>query len=249
MSDTLTEALPWHADLLQQLEEITAATDAAPAEELPYLVVGFTAEEQCELVSRHTSSDVAERKAKSATVRKRFEHVRVVELASIDTGAASDKAGVDIHENDSPPADPDGKRLFDADAYEGEELQLPRVDGHGITKIQARFGGSPWLDRSDPRDVALIRDNLVGEKMALLVDVTVGAPVPGWTTNKKGDLDVLALTRSFVVTSVNRAASNLEPHEMLTLAVRRLLDGGRAIDEISALVNEAAETRAASEAD
>jgi hypothetical protein len=110
-------------------------------------------------------------------------------------------------EPEPPPEDPDGKALFDKSAYETEELALPKIDGEGVDKIAAKFGGTVWLDRGSPEDVALIRGVKVGQSVTLKVEATVGPPVPGFTTNKEGDLDVLYLGRKFVVTGVYRPAA------------------------------------------
>lgn len=95
--------------------------------------------------------------------------------------------------------------LFNPDDYETPELQLPKVDGEGITKIHARFAGKVQLDRSNPRDVSLIRDLKMGRSVTLMVEVECGPPVPAMTTNQDGDLDVLSLGRTFKVTGVYKA--------------------------------------------
>lgn len=165
-----------------------------------------------------------------------------------ETAEGLEPAG-DDDELETPEAledDPDGERLFDAAMFETEELRLPPVDGHSITKVQAKFGGGPWLDRSSPADCALIRDQKLGTRVTLLVDAIAGPPVPGFSTNRSGDLDVISLSRKFVVESVMVSAQNLSPLEMLQAGVRRLLAEGRAFDEVQELVTEAAETSGSS---
>lgn len=108
-----------------------------------------------------------------------------------------------------PPPTPEAKEegeLFDKAAYESEALRLPKVDGEGVDKIKAKFGGTVWLERGNENDVALIRDLKLGQEVQLLVTAKVGPPVPGWTTSLEGDLDTISLGRTFTVESVSRGA-------------------------------------------
>lgn len=116
--------------------------------------------------------------------------------------------------SDSPPSDEEPKQeepivepggqqtLIDKSQFETEALALPKIDGEGVDKIQAKFGGGVWLARSEAADVALIRDRKLGSTVTLMVECEVGPPVPGYTTNRDGDLDALVLSRTFKVTSV-----------------------------------------------
>lgn len=96
--------------------------------------------------------------------------------------------------------------LFDKSRYETEELALPKIDGEGVDKIAAKFGGTVWLERGNEHDVALIREPKFGSTVTLLVEATVSPPIAGYTTSKEGDLDALFSGRRFTVTSVRRAA-------------------------------------------
>jgi hypothetical protein len=106
------------------------------------------------------------------------------------------------------PADPDGKALFDKTAFETEELALPKIDGEGIDKIAVKVSGRVWLERGSPEHVALVRDVRLGQEVTLVCQATVRMPVPGYSTDKEGDLDVISLTRHFAVTAVSRAAGD-----------------------------------------
>lgn len=225
----------WQDQIYEQIQEVMTASvlDETAIATRPWLVIGFTNDEQPTLLARCETHDQADEEA-VLHASKGYEHIKIAQLTDV---------GFDIPEPAPVPEDPEGKRLFDADAFDSEEMRLPKVDGQGVTKIQAKFAGGVWLERSDPRDVALIRDNQVSDKLTLLVDVTAGPPVPSMATNRDGGLDVLCLSRSFHVTSVNRAATSLEPREMLELGVRRMLDAGTAIDEVISIAEEAAETR------
>jgi hypothetical protein len=97
-----------------------------------------------------------------------------------------------------------GRALFDAAKYETEGLALPKVDGEGVDKIGAKFTGQVWLDRGNENDVALLKNTKLGQTVTLMVEASVGPPVPGYTTNREGDLDSLALTRKFTITHVYR---------------------------------------------
>jgi hypothetical protein len=111
-------------------------------------------------------------------------------------------------EEEAPPADPEGKALFDRSTYETEELALPKIDGEGIDKIAVKVSGRVWLERGSPEHVALVRDVRLGQEVTLVCEATVRMPVPGYSTDKEGDLDVISLTRHFAVTSVSRAVGD-----------------------------------------
>lgn len=98
-------------------------------------------------------------------------------------------------------------RLFDATQFDSPELQLPKIDGEGVDKLHAQFGGLVRLERSLAADVKLIRDTKMGTTIHLLVEVEVGPPNARFTTNKDGDLDALSLGRNFKVVSVSRPAA------------------------------------------
>lgn len=109
-------------------------------------------------------------------------------------------------QTEAPPEDPEGNGLFDKSAYESEELALPKIDGEGVDKIAVKVNGRVWLERGSAEHVALVRDVKLGQEVTLVCRATVRMPVPGYTTDKEGDLDVISLTRHFAVTSVSRAA-------------------------------------------
>jgi hypothetical protein len=102
--------------------------------------------------------------------------------------------------------EPEGGALFEASDYESEELALPKIDGEGVDKNAVKVSGRVWLERGSPEHVALVRDVRLGQEVTLVCEATVRMPVPGYTTDKEGDLDVISLTRHFAVTSVSRAA-------------------------------------------
>lgn len=119
-----------------------------------------------------------------------------------------DQPNGDEQKNDDEPETKPGEQAqaFDPNGYIPEPLQLPKVDGEGIDKIGCKFAGLVRLDRSDAADCTLVRDSKLGSTVTLMVECEVGPPVPGYTTNKDGDLDALALTRQFKVISVYKAA-------------------------------------------
>jgi hypothetical protein len=122
--------------------------------------------------------------------------------AETETQTEEPTAGDDLEQE--APDTPEG-HLIDPAVYETEELSLPKIDGEGVDKIAAKFAGTVFLDRSDPRDVALIRELRLGQSVTLMVEATVGPPVPGYTTSKEGDLDALILSRRFSVEGVYKA--------------------------------------------
>jgi hypothetical protein len=104
--------------------------------------------------------------------------------------------------------DEDASALFDASQYETEELALPTVDGVSVSKIGLNVqGGMIWLERGNAEDVSLVRDLRIGQTVRLLVDVTVGVPKYGYTTNRDGALDVLYRARNVKVDTALLAVS------------------------------------------
>jgi hypothetical protein len=64
-----------------------------------------------------------------------------------------------------------------------------------------------WLERGNAEDVSLVRDLRIGQTVRLLVDVTVGVPKYGYTTNRDGALDVLYRARNVKVDTAVLAVS------------------------------------------
>lgn len=145
-------------------------------------------------------------KAENVSVDPEMSLTGLQELyATFGPGAKNENAQIGAvarEEDDAPPADPEGKALFDKDAYIPEALALPMVDGEGYDKIGVKFGGAFLLERGDEKDVALVRDKKLGQKVTLLVEATALPPVPAMTTSKDGELDVLVFYRPFKITGV-----------------------------------------------
>ncbi|MFL5911434.1 MAG: hypothetical protein ACJ768_12770 [Gaiellaceae bacterium] len=142
-------------------------------------------------------------------VEPRRQNVETEEGDAIEQPADGEDGEEDGDGEKAPATEPlvedDGQTAaFNKDGYIPEPLQLPKVDGEGIDKIGAKFGGLVRLDRSQAPDCALVRDLKLGTTVTLMVECEVGPPVPGYTTNKDGDLDALALVRQFKVVSVYR---------------------------------------------
>lgn len=123
-----------------------------------------------------------------------------------------DAVGVTPEDDGTPDLapDPQGKKLFDPAQFDSPALRLDQVDGEDVQKIAAKFSGTVWLDRSNPDHVTLIRDLRLGQTVTLQVEALVGPPIPGSTTNREGDLDVLSLSRKFDVQTLYK----LTPEEL-----------------------------------
>jgi hypothetical protein len=58
-----------------------------------------------------------------------------------------------------------------------EKIALKGIDGHGIDRIEVKFSGRVKLDRSDPADVALMRQLKLGKEVEFkIVGVVKGKP-------------------------------------------------------------------------
>lgn len=120
------------------------------------------------------------------------------EQTTRDLNAAADELEHDLDQEHDEAEQ--AESLFDPADYETEELALPTVDGISVAKIGLNVqGGMLWLDRGSAEDVSLVRDLRVGQRVRLLVDVTVGVPKFGYTTNREGALDVLYRARNVKV--------------------------------------------------
>jgi len=81
--------------------------------------------------------------------------------------------------------DAGSENLFNPDRYNNPALQLPRVDGQSIDRIELKFAGTAKLDRSNPDDVELFRRFQLGKS----IDVKVGVRVVGSNAKEKDDAD------------------------------------------------------------
>jgi hypothetical protein len=122
------------------------------------------------------------------------------------TTTAVEPATEPAEAGDATQEDPEGDALFDAQRFESEELALPKIDGEGVDKIAAKFSGRVMLDRSDPRDVDLIRRMKLGQDVTVMVEAKVSGKGHGFTTNKEGDLDAVVHEVALKVESVYRPA-------------------------------------------
>lgn len=191
---TATDLRPWQASILEQLEQIAAdhILDDPALASRPYLVIGFTSNEEATLLERCTSRDQADTEIAGRAGQTGYEHIRVEELASI---------GFTMPET-TPAPDPDGKALFDASDYDREDLAIPKVDGNQIDKIRFAFSGSVLLDRSEIADVALFNGAKLGQELELRVSAKVAGVGTGFTTNKDGDLDVIVGEKKLKIETV-----------------------------------------------
>jgi hypothetical protein len=97
-----------------------------------------------------------------------------------------------------------GSTLFDAKKFDDPKLALPSVDGEGVDKIAVKFSGTVFLDRSDSRDVELMRRMKLGGDITLQVEGKCSKKGHGFSTNKEGDLDVVILEHAVSVHTVYR---------------------------------------------
>ena len=98
--------------------------------------------------------------------------------------------------------------LFDKAKYDDPELALPKVDGEGVDRIAIKVTGTVFLDRSDPRDVDLMRRMKLGSDVTLMVEGRVSKKAHGFTTDREGELDVIKLEHAINVHTVYRPAGD-----------------------------------------
>jgi len=56
-----------------------------------------------------------------------------------------------------------------------EAIALPMIDGRGVDRIEVQFAGGVRLDRSDPADVALMRNLILGKEVTMRIVGVVAA--------------------------------------------------------------------------
>jgi len=100
------------------------------------------------------------------------------------------------------PSDPDGKALFDRDAYQAPELRIDQVDGQEVDKIWLKFSGRVALDRTQAADVALFNRVRLGHELELRVAGKGSRVGTGYTTSKGGDLEAIVGERELRIDSV-----------------------------------------------
>jgi hypothetical protein len=96
--------------------------------------------------------------------------------------------------------------LFDKTVYDSPELDLPKVDGEYTDKIALKINGTVFLDRRDPRDVALMRSMKLGGDVTLQIEGRCSKKGWGFTTDREGELDVVKLEHAVNVHTVYRPA-------------------------------------------
>jgi hypothetical protein len=113
-----------------------------------------------------------------------------------------DEPADDDETTETPPADPEGKALFDRSQYEKEGLQIPKVDGQSVDRIAVAVTGEIMLDRSDEADVALYNRLALGKEVELRVAGKVQGTGAKGATNRDGDLDVIVGKKTIKVGTV-----------------------------------------------
>lgn len=131
---------------------------------------------------------------------------------TLEQQVAEEQAEHEANQTPEPVAEEGGQtQVFDKSDYDREDLALPKVDGEATDKIAIKFSGRVMLDRTDPRDVALMRAMRLGSDITLMVEAKCAGKGHGFTTNKEGDLDAVVLEHVAKVHSVYRGTDGAEP--------------------------------------
>jgi hypothetical protein len=135
----------------------------------------------------------------SSTLEKQVEEEQAVHDQEIEAEGAA---------HDEPEAKEPGKQgeLIDRSQYEREDLALPKVDGEPVDRIAVKFSGTVFLDRTDPRDVDLIRPMRLGADITLMVEARTSSKAFKGATDREGELDVLVQEAGAKVHTVYRPA-------------------------------------------
>ncbi len=109
--------------------------------------------------------------------------------------------------DDNPLVDPSGQTaIIDRSAYEREDLQIPKVDNQSIDRIEIKFTGSIFLDRSDVSDVAVYNELRFQRDVSLMVEAKCSNVAAKGATDRDGDLDVVVGSKTLKVHSLSKPA-------------------------------------------
>jgi hypothetical protein len=113
------------------------------------------------------------------------------------------EAPVEAEETAGPTRDEEDKEgLFPAADFDAPGLQLVKIDGEQIDRIALKFSGTVFLDRSDPRDVALMRAMRLGNDITLQVEGKCSKKGYGFSTDREGELDVVVQEHAIKIETV-----------------------------------------------
>jgi hypothetical protein len=221
---TSTEARPWQAEILDdlgqaQLDEQVGAFDSHAAVWLP-------AEGSARLlgtaISELAAIVIAEDKAGQ---QDDIGEARVVKLDDLQAWSKANASGDQLPavdgpilaaaatdeeakpEEDEPIVDPGGQTaIIDRSQYEREDLQIPKVDNQSIDRIEIKFTGSIFLDRSEPSDVAVYNELRFQRDVSLLIEAKCSNVAAKGATDRDGDLDVVVGSKTLKVHSLSKPA-------------------------------------------
>lgn len=127
----------------------------------------------------------------------------------LDDAEPDPEPSVEEEKQEPPPADPTGEALFDREAYDREDLAIPKVDGQQIDRIAVNFTGEIMLDRSDPEHVALYNRLILGGNVDLRIAGEITGTGAKRATARDGDLDVVVGRKTIKIDHVTIAAGDL----------------------------------------
>jgi hypothetical protein len=233
----LFETAPWEAGVSQEIR------DAGVTARMRWALVDFTTTppQLREVFANKESADAAEEIAGWQGAVHRVADIHLVaDDWNLQTAAqeATVAAVSDTDPEAGPPAT--GAALFDASAFDREDLAIPKVDGNSIDRIAIDFGGSIMLDRSEPANVELYNRIQGGHELELWVTGKWGGTGARPATNRDGDLDVIVGRKSLKIDSVRilrpEELAGVEGLDAVRLMVRKSAHAGVPHDQIEAAV-------------
>jgi hypothetical protein len=112
-----------------------------------------------------------------------------------------------------PQANADKGELFNKEEYDSPKLALQKIDDQPIDRIAIKFGGTVFLDRSDPNDIALYRRLRLGADVDLKIQANVAFAGAKGATDRDGELDVIVGQKSLRVHSLDIPAGGFDEPE------------------------------------
>jgi hypothetical protein len=221
---TATETRPWQAEILDdlgqdQLDEQVGAFDSHAAvwlpTEGPARLFGTAISELAAIVIAEDKAgqqdDTGEARVVKLDDLQAWSKANAAgdELPAIDgpTLAAAATDTVAKTEDDDPLVDPGGQTaIIDRTQYEREDLQIPKIDDQTVDRIEIKFTGSIFLDRSDVSDVAVYNELRFQRDVSLLIEAKCSNVAAKGATDRDGDLDVVVGSKTLKVHSLSKPA-------------------------------------------
>lgn len=216
---TTTYPADWKQQALKQIDDVQSeqVLDDNAILGLPWLVIAVFSDGALEIIDRWATMPEATERV--TDISNAYDELFIASLEQIGYQAAAPVTPLHAASAEpEPEADDDGEHtddagnplLLDRSQYEREDLAIPKVDGNSIDRIQLTFSGNVMLDRSDPNDVALYNQLLLGQgTVTLKVMGVCSGTGANLATAKQGPQDVVVGRKNVLIKAIDVPAGTL----------------------------------------